>query len=142
MLDRVGRVHPYPKVLTLRTAGGGKARPGAASGGPTPAGIPVRLVVVTAYRSDARWRPRQLRAGETALALIDNTVAVRAWPRAALAAIARVVAGTHAVASPRGAAVAVAPRILRCLDEGRGEPTSPTRSGETAGMPPTSPGRR
>ena len=59
---------------------------------------------------------RLLRATETALALIDNTVAVRARPRAALAAIARVVAGTRGIATPRGDAAEVAPRVLRCLD--------------------------
>ena len=60
VLDRSGRVHPWSRPLRIRTPGlpprshpvetlGGRA-------GRRP--LPVGLIVVTAYRAGARWRPR------------------------------------------------------------------------------------
>lgn len=135
VLGRTGRVRPYPKALTLRTVGDGKTSPIETRDPGAPPAIPVRLVVVTAYRSGARWRARRLTAGEAALALIDNTVAVRARPRAALAAVSRAVAGALAIASPRDEAVRVAPLLLRRLDAwARGERAPLTRPGGAGRM--------
>jgi hypothetical protein len=106
-------VNDGPEYVTVIASRGTKAVP---PRGRTSGPIPVALVVVTAYRRGARWRPRPIRPGATALALIDNTVAVRQRPRDTIGIVKRVVAGAQGIRSPRGDAAAVAPRLLRYLD--------------------------
>jgi hypothetical protein len=96
-------------------------------GGP----IPVGLVVVTGYRRGAQWRPRPIRPGAAALALIDNTVAVRQRPRETIGIVKRVVASARAIRSPRGEAITVAPRLLRYLDHASASARSVRTNGVT-----------
>jgi hypothetical protein len=119
VLDSRGRVHPFPKPLSVRENGTGVQRNvtpeqiGGHTGGEP---LPVGLVVVSEYRAGARWRPRTLSPGLGALALLSNTVPARRAPERALVALERVVARAPVLKSRRGEAAAAAPIILRALE--------------------------
>ena len=66
--------------------------------------LPVGMVVVSKYKSGARWRPRQLSEGEGALELMANTVSARRQPEAMLEAIRKVVALAPVLKGERGEA--------------------------------------
>jgi hypothetical protein len=91
VLDARGRVHAYPHRLTSAEENGGKFGD---QSGTKP--LPVGLIVLTEYQSEARWRPRTLSAGQAMLALLANTVQARQRPKAALA-ICRLVASSATI---------------------------------------------
>jgi len=116
VLDARGRVHPYPKPLSIReepTAKGKKYTIGGRVGrGP----LPVGLVIVSRYREGARWRPRHLSAGEGALALMANTVSARTEPAAAMSTLRQVVSSAHVLKGVRGDAKGIVGDILGKLE--------------------------
>lgn len=120
VLDGRGRVHPFAKPLSLRDAEGGGARSvtaealGARSGtGP----LPVGLVVLSSYRAAARWRPARLTPGPALLDLLAHTVPIRKRPEPSLDALSAMVAKAVVIKSRRGEAEAMAPLLLRLMDE-------------------------
>jgi hypothetical protein len=120
VLDERGRVHPYPKPLSLRTAPGTKAARHSVetmrrSAGSTP--LTVGLVVVSQYKAGAAWRPRRLSSGHGVLALLANTVSARRQPATALATLQRVAANAIILRSGRDEASAVAPLLLQYLEK-------------------------
>ena len=120
VLDERGRVHPYPKPLSLRAAPGGRAirhpvETLSRSAGSRP--LPIGLMVVSHYKAGARWRPRRLSPGHGVLALLANTVSARRQPVAALATLQRVAANAIILKGGRGEASAVAPRLLKYLEK-------------------------
>jgi hypothetical protein len=116
VLDERGRVHPYPKRLSLRGRNGECARKvsaaslGACSG---TAPLPVATIVVSQYEAGARWRPRRLSPGETLLALLDNTVLARARPVLAMRTLGQVAPHAVALKGRRGEAEDVVRQLLR-----------------------------
>ena len=84
VLDHQGRVHPYPQPLAIREGGsfvqthyaveklGGHA-------GRTP--LPVGLIVCSRYRSDVRWRPETITAGQAILYMLNHTIPTRRKPK-------------------------------------------------------------
>ena len=64
--------------------------------------LPVGFVVVTWYREGAVWQPSRLSSGEAAMALLQNTVAIRARTREALAVLRASTAAADAVEGVRG----------------------------------------
>jgi hypothetical protein len=74
--------------------------------------LPVGLVLVTSYKAGARWRPRQLSAGQAALALFSNTVPARRQPRLAFATLSRALADALVLKGVRGEAQEVADSVL------------------------------
>ncbi|HSF31671.1 MAG TPA: hypothetical protein VLK82_14505, partial [Candidatus Tectomicrobia bacterium] len=119
VVDAAGRVHPYPKPLSLR--GGEGVKPGRYSiemlGGATGVKpLPVGLVVVSEYRPEAVWRPRRLSAGRGVLALLANTVSARRQPAAALSTLQQVAAQATIIAGKRGEACEVVPLLIRYLE--------------------------
>lgn len=120
VLDERGRVHPYPKPLSLRANPGGKAtwHPVETLGwsaGSTP--LPIGLVVVSQYKAGAVWRPRRLSTGHRVLALLANTVSACRQPAVALATLQRVAANAVILKGGRGEASAVTPRLLKYLEK-------------------------
>ena len=120
VLDERGRVHPYPKPLSLRADPGGKAirHPVETLGGragSTP--LPIGLVVVSRYKAGASWRPQRLSPGHGVLALLANTVSARRQPADALATLQQVAANAMILKGGRGEASAVAPRLLKYLEK-------------------------
>ena len=108
VLDSKGRVHPFPKPLSVRDGSeGGRptryspAELGAATGKRP---IPVGLVAMTRYRPGGAWRPRRMSGGRAVLALLENTVPARRRPKAAFEALQRVVSQAPVLRGPRGEA--------------------------------------
>jgi hypothetical protein len=107
VFDARGRVHPYPKPLSIR--GQAEERPrkyrAEALGGRTGVRpLPVGLVVATTYRPGARWRPKALSSGKAMLALLGHTVSVRRQPEMALTRLQHAVAQAQALQGIRGEA--------------------------------------
>ena len=119
VLDSRGRVHPYPKPLSLReepTARGKKYSIEEIGGRVGREPLPVGLVIVSSYREGARWRPRQLSAGEGALALLANTVSARTEPAAAMSTLRQVVSSAPVLKGVRGDAKGIVGDILGKLE--------------------------
>jgi hypothetical protein len=121
VLDARGRVHPYPRLLSIREAGSDTPRrcpPEALGGRAGSRPLPVGLVAVTQYRPGARWRPRALTAGQAALALLDNTVPALRKPAAVLDALQQVVSHAALLKGARGEAEEAAEALLRRMEAG------------------------
>jgi hypothetical protein len=120
LLDARGRVHPYPRALSVRTTDGQKVRvpvPGVlAPTGPVP--LPLGVVVLTEYFKRARWRPKPVRGGELVLALLANTVPARERPVEVLGILARAVTKAEGFRSLRGSANGAAEAVLRLAERG------------------------
>ena len=115
VFDDRGRVHPYPKLLSMREQNGTRARnlPAEALGslqGKKP--LPVDLVVLPQYRPGARWRPTRLSPGRAMLELMANTVPVRRRPEASLATLQQIVSDTLILKGVRGEASEMAESLL------------------------------
>jgi hypothetical protein len=120
VLDARGRVHPYPQPLSIRQ--GPDQRPRrypveALGGGPGRKPLPVGLVIVTQYRSQACWRPRELSPAHAMLALFANTVPARSRPDVALPTLRRALDGATTLKGQRAEASALAPLLLDQLGE-------------------------
>lgn len=118
VVDERGRVHPYPKPLSVRVRGTAARRrvtPGGLGAEVGAEPWPVGLVAAVAHRPGARWDPRALSPGEAVLALLDNTVRARSRPGPALRTLAAAVRGVPALAGPRGGARPAAAALLEVL---------------------------
>ena len=122
VIDRQGRVHPYPKPLSLRDAPGGGATRypietlgGRAGSRP----LPIGLVLGSHYKAGAMWRPRRLSAGRGILALLAHTVSARRQPAVAFGTLRQVAAHAAMLKGVRGEAGDVAPRLLTYLEKSR-----------------------
>lgn len=107
VLDRRGRVHPYPKPLSLRNRISGKQRDVTAEklGGQTGScPLPVGIILITKYRERAGWRPEEVGSSEGIKALLLNSVSIRRSPEPTLRSIARAVSGASVLKSDRGEA--------------------------------------
>jgi len=119
VFDSQGRVHPYPRLLSVREEGSRRPRrysPEDWGARPGVKPLPVGLIAVTQYSPGARWRPRALSPGEAALALLANTVPARSRPAAALAALRHVACQATALQGKRGDAAITAEALLRRMD--------------------------
>jgi hypothetical protein len=115
VFDPRGRVHPYPKPLSLRDAAGERQRKcrveelgGRAGTQP----LPVGLIVATPYQPGAPWHPRNLSPGRAVLMLMEHTVLARLRPAFALATLQRVVSGAATLQGSRREAQEVAGGLL------------------------------
>jgi hypothetical protein len=120
VLDSRGRVHPFSKPLELREEGEFRqtkitvAELGGHSGTKP---LPVRLVLMTQFKSGARWRPRKLTAGKGVLEMLFNTVSARRSPERALATLQRVTAQADVLKGVRGNATEVVNALLRRVEK-------------------------
>jgi hypothetical protein len=116
ILDRQGRVHPYPKPLSIRTDGvdpAGRVQPRASAPGCTGVRpLHVGSIIVTKYRPDGQWRPRALSPGQAGIALLAHTVSARLRPRQVLTVLARAVSGAVVQEGARGEAGEMVASIL------------------------------
>jgi hypothetical protein len=118
VLDRAGRVHPFARPLAIREGSSGLTRrvTAAALGagiGTTP--LPIALVLATAYRPGARWRPRRLTAAPTLLALMRHTVAARGNPAHSMPILKQAVSPAVAFAGARGEAGGLVSAVLELI---------------------------
>ncbi|PYQ14413.1 MAG: hypothetical protein DMF80_12440 [Acidobacteria bacterium] len=114
VLDRRGRVHPFPRALQLRNGDevGRRIAPEelGAERGREP--LPVGLVALARYDEGSRWRPAALTPGRALLELLAHTVVARSHPVTAMATLERVVSRAPAVKGRRGEAQETAARLL------------------------------
>jgi len=119
VLDSRGRVYPYPRPLQIRDGENGKQQRcsveklGGRAGHRT---LPVKLVIVSAYKPGARWRPRALSAGQGVLELLNQTVSARTHPHKALAALRQVATHALILKGARGEAGDLTAPLLKYLD--------------------------
>ncbi len=94
VLDDDGRLHPYPKRLSIRAPGAARTPVGApaAETHATVFGaeigdraVPIELIAAMNYVPGARWDPRKLSPADGALVLLSHSVTVRDAPERALA---------------------------------------------------------
>jgi hypothetical protein len=118
-LDRHGWVHPFRRLLSVRTENGQTRTRVRAEvlGGETGTGpLPVGLLLLTRYEADAHWRPRVLSPGRGVLALLANALTARIQPGRALAAFEKAVCQARVLQGIRGDAKDTAESVLKYLD--------------------------
>lgn len=118
VLDARGRVHPYPRPLSLRAEPTAKPtkHPVEELGGkvgtvPLPAG----LVIVSSYRPGAHWRPRRLSVGLGVLELLSNTVSAQRQPDVVLPVLQQAVSQAMILKGTRGEALIIRDKILAMI---------------------------
>lgn len=92
VLDQRGQVHPFAKPLSMRDAQGRQSDvPVESLGGrAVRSALPVRLVLLTRFRNNSRWKPRRLTAGVGALEIMRHAMAARRRPELALRVLGEV----------------------------------------------------
>ncbi len=116
VLDGRGRVHPYPRPLGLRGPGEQKGRPTpveALGGRQRRTPLPLGWVIAAPYDADASWTAAPMGAGEAALELVANSLAIREAPERVLRTIAEACGSAAGFRGRRGDADAAARAILR-----------------------------
>lgn len=118
VLDSKGRVHSYPRPLSLRENDAKARRVAAEEIGGTLARrpLPVGLVVVSEYKEGFAWRPRMLSPAQAILALLANTVVARFQPEFALSTLKRAIDSVPVLKGSRGEADQAAATILSHLE--------------------------
>ncbi len=113
-LDADGRVHPYPRRLSIRGPGGTSTERMASELGGTIAekSAEVATVILSRYRAKADWQPRPLSTGEGVLALFAHTAPAKERPQESLRALHQALKGATVLQGDRGEADALAPRLL------------------------------
>ena len=122
VLDSRGRVHPFAKPLELREEGEftqTKITAAELGGHSGTKPLPVGLVLMTQFKSGARWRPRKLTAGRGVLEMLFNTVSARRSPERALATLQRVAEQADVLKGVRGNAAEVVDALLRRVEGSR-----------------------
>jgi hypothetical protein len=121
VLDAEGRVHPFPKLLSVRGEGGcdrHARRQSAEELGGVCGRRPLTVghVVLAEYREGAAWQPSELSPGQAVLEMISHTVPARLRPADSLAALERAV--RHALVSQgeRGEARELARHLLKAAE--------------------------
>jgi hypothetical protein len=115
VIDHDGRVHPYPKMLSIRTEDGLQETDHSVESIGGVAGddaLPIGLVVNTFFVPGAQWQPRQLSPGEAALSLLAKTVAARTRPQESLKVLTTALDGVTVLDSERGDADEFADLLL------------------------------
>lgn len=122
VFDARGRVHPYPKPLSLRENGTAPAKHYAVEELGGRAGVqplPVGLVIASVYKPGARWRPQRLSPGQGGLALLAHAVSARRQPEATLDLLQRVVSAAPVLKGVRGEARELISAIVNQIEARR-----------------------
>ncbi|HEY3997747.1 MAG TPA: hypothetical protein VGO93_02700, partial [Candidatus Xenobia bacterium] len=109
-IDPVGRVHPWPRWLSLRQPGGKVRRVRPTRPGQDP--LPIGLVLLTRYQEGAHFTPEVVAAGAGVLEVLAHTVAARTRPQEALPFLREAVSQALIWRGTRGDVSALAPRLF------------------------------
>jgi len=120
VFDSHGMVHPFARPLSVRVNGdtANVADVDVASLGGT-AGtdpLPVGFVMLTEYKSDARWEPRFLTPGEGMIEMITQTIPIRYAPEFSLKVLKTITSHAKIAKSYRNDAKDFAKRFLEFVD--------------------------
>jgi len=118
-LDGGGRVHPFPRLLSIREDSPQRQTRVTAEelGGKTGIGpLPVSLLIFTQYKPGTRWRPKMLSPGKGMLGLLANAFAARSQPERALGTLEKVVGRAQVLKGTRGEAKEVVESTLQTLE--------------------------
>lgn len=124
LLDRVGKVHPYPRPLQIRRQPGSlKQTPVSveelgATGGTGREPIQPALMLCCRYREGGRWRPKELTPGVAALELLHYSFTAYWSMEAAFLATSQSVSRLSTWQGARGEAHEVVQWALRHLETG------------------------
>jgi hypothetical protein len=111
VLDRAGRLRPWPRPLNLRDQGRCPTveeldlKPGTRP-------LPVGLVLFTHYRAGAAFQPRSLSLGQAILAMLAHTPSATRRPREVVAVLRRSAEGAALWKGVRGEAAETARQVL------------------------------
>lgn len=116
VLDLEGRVHPFPRRLSLRREEGlpalrCNAETFGSRNGEEP--LPVGTVIFAKYRKGVTWQPKPMSPGHAVLELMKSTFCAVHTPEKALNALEQVVPQARALKGFRGEAAQVALAILK-----------------------------
>jgi hypothetical protein len=113
VLDDAGYVHPFARALGIRDETGRTRRvEPRAIGAVGETALPVTRVIATRYVAGGAWSATAMSPGETALALLDNTLAARSRPADALRILATVARDAAGARGERGDATTAVEQIL------------------------------
>jgi hypothetical protein len=123
LLDQEGRVHPYPRPLSVRAKLTGIQRDVASARlggevGTKP--LPVKLILLTKYQAGAEWNPVQAETREASKGLALNAVAIRRFPLVTVKAIARASLTATVWQGVRGEATALVKSVKSLFTSGAG----------------------
>lgn len=108
VLDEAGRVHPYPKRLSLRAVDDGRAlsetHAEQLGGRVGEHPVPIGLAVLAPYTPGAAWSPRQLSMGAGALALFEHAVPAQSRPEQTMRFLRAALKGAVVLQGERGEA--------------------------------------
>jgi hypothetical protein len=119
-IDSRGHVYPFPKPLSVRPGDGSWSQTDhdvselGGTVGNAPA--PIAIVALASYAPGATWSPKQLSAGESTLALLDNTVPASARPAEAMTAVGAVAARAVVLKGERGEASEIVRPLLELVE--------------------------
>jgi len=119
VLDERGRIHSFPKPLSLVSSGETvKSEFNVEEFGAAPAKrpVPVRLVVLTEFKPNGKWKPRIASTGQSVLEIIRNAAPTRRFPEFTLSVLNLVARQAIVVKSVRGEATDAAGRIIELIE--------------------------
>ena len=121
VLDAKGRVHPFPRRLSLRRPGMLSDRPHAADLGAETGSrpLPVGLIVHTEYRPGAGWRPKPLTAARSMFELASYMGPQVSHSSRGKMVLERLATSATALYGRRGDAADVANEILHAAERTR-----------------------
>jgi hypothetical protein len=118
-IDPHGRVHAYPKPLSIRPGDGTRSQTdhdpshfGATGTEP----LPVGLVAISPYVPGVTWTPTRLSTGEGVLALLANTVPAHQRPAEAMTALTAAAANAVVLEGERGEVAEVVDALLELAE--------------------------
>jgi len=120
VFDSRGLVHPFSKPLEIREEGEfiqSRITVGELGGKSGTKPLPVGLVLMTRYKSGAKWRPRKLTPGKGVLELLFNTVSARRSPEKALSTLQHVTKKAEVLKGIRGDTTAIVDALLKRMEE-------------------------
>jgi hypothetical protein len=120
VIDRDGRVHPFPRDLRFRRPGETQQKqiPLDQLGRAGTESVPVALVVFTEFKPDAHWDPQPLSPGRAALEMMLHTFPVQRTPARVLETFAAAFSHAQAWRTVRGDASEAATALLSALETG------------------------
>jgi len=118
VFDQEGRVHAFPRALSVRSNATATRIPAAQLGAQTGSiSLPVGLVILTRYKPGVRLWPKVLSVGEGMLGLLQNTLAARRYPELAFTILERAICQAQVLGGTRGEALETARLIVRRLEQ-------------------------